>query len=286
MSPPQPGTHWHAPLVVVSISNFLVLVTHDDHGPASVLSSTFRDLFRRITPRAVGWRIEVLDSLGELSSHVLCEPEPTGTGSTELAPDRGANKWHSVVVLGRSSVAIGGGQQGHDAVSAEALEGRDAATATGMGKSGGHATGDRASAQAKDDSVGIDSESSVFEVKFESGTTADLDLSHFSIRWISFVGPVQGGVICHDGGHANANGVADRNGDDGLPPTRPPGFETMEDLSGPLANSQADVGTRVDVWWPRYNSYFRATVSNSGCALRTGASNASPCHYTKGGGSV
>lgn len=223
----------------------------------------------------------MLDSLGEFSSYVLCETEPPGTGATEVDPDRGTNKWHSVVVLRHSSAGMGGGQRGHDAVSAEALEGRDAAKATGLGEGGGPATGGRASAQAKDDSVGIDSGSSVFEVRFESGTTADLDLSYYSIRWISFVGPVQGGAVGHDEGHDDASGVADRNGGHGSPPTRPPGFETLEDLSGPLANSQADIGTRVDVWWPRYNSYFRATVSKSGRALRAGASSASPCHNIK-----
>ena len=99
---------------------------------------------------------------------------------------------------------------------------------------------------------------------FESGRTTTLDLSDLSIKWIGFCGE------CEEVGGGGVNG----GGDQGRPgsgreaqaqPRLPLGFGIgdcggLPPPGGTLANDRTDVGTRVEVWWPRYNSYFRATV--------------------------
>lgn len=214
----------------------------------------------------MGWQIEVHDELGEFASYV--RPEAiSAAGDAEPSSQGGANKWHIAIVLGRPSPAVDG-QQRHNPDSGDSPTARGTASVNGLAESRDPAA-DGANAEARRDS-GEDVDSSVFEIKFESGRMATLDLSHFSIRWITLWGQDLGSTaVAHDEGHPDANSSASGNaggggpGGGGLPSSRPPGFESLEDLSGPLANSQADIGTRVDVWWPRYNSYFRATVSES-----------------------
>lgn len=197
----------------------------------------------RICDDAIGWCIEVLDISGELTQHLLPDPPPDDAGVDWTAFSGNANLWHRVTVIGRPGASPGGGgdSTGHDGASAEREDGER------QGKRGGSTAG-----------AGSSTSSSVFVVEFENGRTASLDLSQIAIRWLHF---------CDAGGRgASGGGVPD--GREQQQRTKiPPGFGVRG--GDGLAYDDSDVGTRIDVWWPRYNSYFRATVSISFFERRT-----------------
>ncbi len=189
----------------------------------------------RICDDAIGWCIDVLDISGELTQYLLPDPPPDDAGVDWTASSGDANLWHRVIVIGRPGASSpgGGGSTGHDDASAERQEKRE----------GGMA------------GAGSGTSSSVFVVEFENGRTTRLDLSQIAIRWLHF---------CDAGGSGGSGGgVQDgREHQQQQQHTRtPPGFGVRG--GDGLAYDGTDVGTRVDVWWPRYNSYFRATVSIS-----------------------
>lgn len=222
------------------------------------------------------------DELGEFTSYLLPE-SISAAGDAEPGPQSGANKWHKAILLSRRSQGADG-QQRHNLDSGDSPTDRGTVSIDGTAKGKDPAGG--ANAEAQKDSR-ADADSSIFEVKFDSGRTATLDLCHFSIRWISFLGHGLGNATAaHDGSRLDTNISANGNaggrsaGGGRLSSSRPPGFVSIEDLSGPLANSQADVGTRVDVWWPRYNSYFRATVRENPSHEKSAANRTPALHFT------
>lgn len=227
------------------------------------------------------WLLELHDTSGELARYVLSDPQSVGAtepvaGPVEPVSVGDLNRWHRVAVLGRPLTLDGerydcGIHAGATAVEHGGtpyvnggIERREPGVANVNGVSGPV----NADASANKSAFCWDSDSSVFEVRFEEGgRTAVLDLSLFSIRWIAFSRRQQEGVDSAAGDESPDIPSKDSRmrstgniGGSYSEPCRPPGFVSLEDLSGPLANSQADVGMRVDVWWPRYNSYFRATV--------------------------
>lgn len=221
---------------------------------------------------------------------LLPEPEPTADGGDDGArwniSPADANKWHQVTVMGRSHVSCnkrpGGkgerGWEGREEGRGEQQQqhwrqnvggGRDKEMLAeqqqeGEGTGDGGHEGSAARARRK---AALESSPSAFVVMFDSGRTTTLDLSDLSIKWIGFCGE------CEEFGVGVAVGI-NGGGDQGRPGSDrqaqaqarlPLGFGVgdcggLSPPAGTLANDRTDVGTRVEVWWPRYNSYFRATV--------------------------
>ena len=209
---------------------------------------------RRIGDDAVGWSIDILDIPGELAHHLLPDPAPIDGGAADgtVSSPADTNVWHRVTIVGRP---------GPDVPSSGDRSARE------EGREGG---GQQDKGAGGDGEAGTETWSlsaSVFVVKFESGRTATLDLSQLAIKWKHFCGVdgVDGG--CGGGGDGGTEEV--RGAQEQQPTRTPPGFGGHDGDgagggggggSGGLAYDDTDIGTRVDVWWPRYNSYFRATV--------------------------
>lgn len=193
----------------------------------------------RIGDDAIGWCIEILDIPGELVHHLLPDPPPNdaalAAADSAVSPSD-TKVWHRVAVIGRpgvSSSCDGVREERRDGGKQDSNGGGAAGTETGTSSS---------------------SSSSVFVVGFESGRTASLDLSQFSIKWKHFCGGdgVVGTEEIRGGGEERQQQAR-----------TPPGFAARDGgrgSGGGLAYNDTDTGTRVDVWWPRCNSYFRATV--------------------------
>lgn len=191
-------------------------------------------------------------------------PKANGTDWTASLSD--TNKWHRVIIthLNRS-VILGAGKKKQVAPevvgSAEKVplvgERRGAAsTAAPDGETEVEMWPFRRSSMSSLPSSSPSPPLSLFLVKFEGDRVTTLDLSLFSIRWISFCSDFVGSAV---------DEVDPLEADDAPGQYRlPPGFDGGDDggLSprGGLAFNRSDAGKRVDVWWPRYNSYFRATV--------------------------
>lgn len=149
-----------------------------------------------------------------------------------------ANLWHRVTVIGRPDVPPGSSSV-KDNNREDPEQGRKR-----QEREGG-AAGVEVVQSPRNPS------SSVFLVQFESGKTVSLDLSQVAIKWVYFCGVDSNGRKCSHGVQEQQQakippGAGMRDGDD--------------DGGDVLAYDSTDVGTRVDVWWPRYNSYFRAAV--------------------------
>ena len=225
----------------------------------------------------------MLDVPGELAQYLLPEPEPsTGGGGgagddvSRWIPPADANKWHRVTVVGRPRVSSGtrpgvrgearwegqeegwGGQQHQHQYQRQNVSGEKSKELI-VAEQGGGENGDGA-ARARRRSV-LESSPSAFVVMFESGRTTTLDLSDFSIKWIGFCGECE--EVSVEVGKNRGRPGSDREAREQA--RMPPGFRIgdrggLPPPGGVLANDRTDVGTRVDVWWPRYNSYFRAAV--------------------------
>lgn len=247
--------------------------------------------YHRVGADAIGWCIEVLDVPGELAPYLLPESEAAeatvGGGGDDWTPSRAdSNKWYRVTIVDRVTVEnerFGAQPTDHGYDDAGVGDRQNVDTALGRGGRGGELESKAEEIKAGTEvGLPLSSSSTVFLVLFESGRTARLDLADFSIRWIAFH---EGGAeeqqrdnrIGGDGMRRNADvrgadgGRGDTNGNEGgrkasAKMRLPPGFG-----EGPrggwkvphdcwLARDDTDVGTRIDVWWPRYNSFFRATV--------------------------
>lgn len=161
--------------------------------------------------------------------HLLPDPPPDdGAAAADLTVSPAETKvWHRVTVIGRPDVSSSG---------VGVLEER---------REGGHQDNGGGGGAAGTET----SSSSVFVVRFETGKTASVDLSQVAIKWVDFCGV--------DG----VGNVEVRGGQEQQQTRTPPGFgERDSGGGGGLAFDDTDIDTRVDVWWPRYNSYFRATV--------------------------
>lgn len=217
----------------------------------------------RIGADAVGWCIDVLDIPGVLTQYLLPEPPPNDAGADWTPSPADARMWHRVTVVGRpgdSSGSSGSNSIGRNSTCSqddareERREGKQQqqqAEACGGDTKGGVAAAEPTTIEAGESS------SSVFVVEFENGRTATLDLSQMDLKWVQFCG------VDTSGGR----GVRSAQEQQQQQAKAPPGFGARSEndggdgSGGGLAYDDTDVGTRVDVWWPRYNSYFRATVS-------------------------
>lgn len=244
---------------------------------------------------------------GELAHYLLPELPPNAPSSPLFPAD--ANTWYRVVVLGKlRSIAnrkVDSGGSAHERPGAGV---EPAARAGGMGGTinnssaltSNSSNGNDNSSNINDTSSNVKrysdtscGDSSSFVVEFENNGKAVLDLSRYSIRWISFDEEEHTGRNCsiNVGGDRSSGvgGGGGGGGNDGRTwdginvtndhdanvdvttcdslPRRPPGFTGLDGTGASLLNNNADIGVCVDVWWPRYNSYFRAEVSSYGVYL-------------------
>lgn len=278
---PRPCTSSHA-AVFPTLTNAGPLFRSLARAPRCLYNNFVDRLSPRVGGDAIGWRIDVLDIAGELTPYARPEP-PDGGSKWAASPADYANKWHRVIVVGRPRPP-GGTQQGAGGVVGEGLEEKEQEEQEEEEEEGGGEDKDTA-ARAKEMVRSLrDSSSSVFVIKFDSGKRASLDLSHFSIKWVSFCSDCKeiwanenssapgGGVGSCGGGGGGGGRVSDDRRGVGTAQNQatavPPGFGRVDSGGlppvGGLANDPTDVGTRVDVWWPRDNLYFRATVRRLG----------------------
>lgn len=174
------------------------------------------------------------------------QPTPAGSTATSQGTPSASDKWHRVFVSGRPNSSGARGET-QDAVDVD---------------SESHRLENRGNGAVREEATSSgDSSTALFVVTSESGMTATVDLSQFSIRWLSFRGSNEEGNGGGQGGGAGGGDCrSERKGKSRERDKLPPGFGAGDAIDGGLVYGSADVGTRIDVWWPRYNAYYRATV--------------------------
>lgn len=211
----------------------------------------------RVSSDAIGWYIEILDAHEQLAQQLLPVQPPQPTPGESTATSQGtpsaSDKWPRVLVSGRP----------------DSSEARGETQSTVDVESESHRLENKGNGAVREEALPSgDSSTGLFVVTLEGGMTATVDLSQFSIRWLSFRGSnEEGNGGGQGGGAAEGDYRGERKGKSRERDKLPPGFGAGDAIDGGLVYDSADVGTRIDVWWPRYNAYYKATVRLSAVSV-------------------